>query len=413
VSRSISPAVVFLLGLNLRPAVTSLGSALPDVVASPGMTSVIAAVLVALPLWACGIGGLLTPWFQSLAGTSRAVTSALVIVVVALTVRVGDGPVLLVAGTALACLAIAVIGTVLPVLVRSSPGRLGAYYTLALGCGSTAGALITPAVSSWRIGLAVWAALALVAAVAWRRADVPDAGQRVQNPFVLRRSGTAWALTLYFGLTSTVTFVVMGWLPAMLRAAGLSEAAAGGCLALAMVLGLPMMWLVPLWARRWRRQSLLVAALTLPTMLAIGGLFFAPAAAPWVWATGLGIGMGGIALALTSIPLRAGNDQAVTTALSAMVQGGGYLIAGLGALACGLLHSAGRTWHGPLILIFLILCGQAVAGLVAVRPTVLRVDRPNMGRLNRGPRSRCSFLRRMLRALSVSSREVFNARGQR
>jgi CP family cyanate transporter-like MFS transporter len=378
------------------------------------MTSVIAAVLVALPLWASGIGGLLTPWLQSMGGTRTAVTSALVVVVLALTLRVADGPVLLVAGTALACLAIAVIGTVLPVLVRASPsGRLGACYTLALGCGSTAGALITPAVPSWRIGLAVWAVLALVAAGVWRRSDVPDAGQRVQNPFLFRRSVTAWALTLYFGLTSTVTFVVMGWLPAILQAAGLSEAVAGGCLALAMVLGLPMMWLVPLWARRWRRQSLLVAALTLPTMLAIGGLLLAPAAAPWVWATGLGAGMGGIALALTSIPMRAGNDSAVTTALSAMVQGSGYLIAGLGALACGLLHSVVGTWRGPLILIFLILCGQVVAGLVAVRPTVLRADQPTMGCHKVGSRSRMSFLRRMLRALSVSSREVFNARGQR
>ncbi len=411
-SRSISPVVVFLLGLNLRPAVTSLGSALPDVVSTPGMTGVIAAVLVALPLWASGFGGLITPLLQSRLGTRWAVTYALVVVLLALIVRVADGPVLLIAGTALACLAIAIIGTVLPVLVRASQGKLSACYTLALGCGSTAGALITPAVPSWRIGLALWAVVALVAVGFWRwrpGAEIP--AQRVQNPFALRRSGTAWALTVYFGLTSTVTFVVMGWLPAILQAAGLPAAVAGGCLALSMVLGLPMMWLVPLWVRRYR--SSLVIGLTVPTMLAIVGLLVAPAAAPWVWATGLGIGMGGIALALTSIPLRSGDDPAVTTSLSAMVQGAGYLIAGLGALSCGLLHSAVRSWHGPLVMITVVLCGQAVAGLIAVRPTVIRPHDRAIRPVDTGVRSHSGFLRRMLRALSVSSREVFNVRGQR
>ncbi|MFD1049322.1 hypothetical protein ACFQ1S_29175 [Kibdelosporangium lantanae] len=49
----ISPVLVFLLGLNLRPAVTSLGAALPDI----GVPGWVGAVLVALPLWALGITG--------------------------------------------------------------------------------------------------------------------------------------------------------------------------------------------------------------------------------------------------------------------------------------------------------------------------------------------------------------------
>jgi CP family cyanate transporter-like MFS transporter len=376
ITRPISLAVVvFLLGLNLRPAVTSLGAALPDVATVPGVTGAVAAVLVALPLWACGFGGLIAPWLYAVNGTQRTVWYALALLVLAQIVRVVDGPILLVAGTALVCLAIALIGTMLPLLVRGKTSVFGVCYTLSLGCGSTAGALITPWVvglSSWRIGLASWAVLAVVTIPFWRKVDTPAPRKSRVGPLALVKSGQAWALTVYFGLVSTVSFLAMGWLPAILRDAGLSADTAGACLSLAMVLGLPMMWLVPWWVHKGFSQPALLAILVVPAMIGVAGLLVAPAMLPWLWAAGLGIGMGGIALALTSIPRRAGNDPDLTTSLSAMVQGGGYLLAGVCALACGLVHGLTRSWQVSLVMILLVLCGQAVAGLLAIRPVIVR-----------------------------------------
>lgn len=317
---------------------------------------------------------------------------------------------LLLSGTALACLAIAVIGTVLPVLVHAgAPDRAGAFsagYILALGSGSTAGALVTPAVvatSSWQLGLGVWAMLAIVTTRVWQRHGAQAGGAvgrgRALNPRSLFGSRTAKALTVYFGLVSTVTFLVMGWLPAILRDAGLTQAVAGSCHALAMVMGLPMMWLVPRWAHRRPNQAPLVLALVVPNLVGVTGLLVAPAAAPWVWSCCLGLGMGGLALALTSIAARAGSAADVTTALSAMVQGVGYAIAGVGALVCGLLHSFTGTWPLPLVFVLIILCGQMVSGVVAVRPVVVhppvgtgtrvtRASRPRVARCRPGPRCR-------------------------
>ena len=65
---AVSTAMIFVLALNLRPAVTSLGAALPDI---PAAGSLVAAVLVALPLWAIGLGGWATPWVCARAGTTR------------------------------------------------------------------------------------------------------------------------------------------------------------------------------------------------------------------------------------------------------------------------------------------------------------------------------------------------------
>ncbi|EOD69835.1 CP family cyanate transporter [Amycolatopsis vancoresmycina DSM 44592] len=345
--------MIFVLAINLRPAVTSLGAALPDISVAGNL---VGAVLVALPLWAIGLGGWATPWLCSRVGPHRTVSVALVGLVLSLAGRVLGGPVELLAGTALACLSIAVLGTMLPLLAQGS-----AAFTFGLGFGSTAGALVTPTAvmsSSWRVALGVWATTALVAQQVW---------QRTPGEFGSPRAATgappATALTIHFGLISTVTFLVMGWLPGILRDAGVPPTTAGACLALSMAMGLPMMWLVPGWTRRWRNQTLLVVALATPNVIGVTGLLLAPAAAPWLWAAATGTGMGALAFVLTTVSLRC-KDSSLS--LSAVVQGFGYLIAGFGVLACGWLHTSTGTWQTPLLLVLAVLLGQILSGHAAV-----------------------------------------------
>lgn len=377
----VSTGVVFLLALNLRPAVTSLGSALEDVSAAPGMTTAVGAILVALPLWASGIGGWGTPWLRARAGIHRAVTCSLVVLGAALIVRVQGGPELLLAGTLLACLAIAVIGTVLPVLVQPASSATRAGYTLALGAGSTLGALVTPTLVtafSWQFALACWASLAAVTVHVWQSAPRTSMvfAHRALSPRRLFHSAAAWHLTIYFGLVSTLTFVVMGWLPVILRDAGVPAGTAGFCLALSMAMGLPMMWLVPFGVHKWRRQWALVLLLVAVNAAGVVGLLVAPAFLPWLWAAGLGVGMGGLAMALTTISVRAAGNADVTTALSGMVQGLGYFVAGVGAVACGLVHSITGGWTAPLVMVLVVLGGQLWCGVRATRAVVVAPQPP-------------------------------------
>lgn len=391
-----------LLALNLRPAVTSVGAVLADIRAESGMSAVLASIVVAAPVWCFALGGGLAYKLRAAWGTSRTVTLSLVMLAATLATRVVAGPYLLLAGTVVACLAIAVLGTLLPVITHAAPTKAWALltgcYVAAMGGGSGLGALITPQVSggwTWQWGVSAWALLAAAALVAWRVAarkftEPPMAPGPRPSPFTLRPPSTAWSTTLHFGLTSGFTFTIMGWLPSILiDHSHVDSGTVGWMFGVAMALGVPIALMVPKWAKATQSQSALAVVLCVPNMLAIAGLLLYPEITPWVWAIALGLGMPAVGLGLTLISLRAAPDGDTAAALSSMVQGFGYAIAGATALGAGLLHSSTNGWEWPLIALLAILCGQLVTGMHAGLPTTVYSGRrfaPTVHRPEPAPR---------------------------
>jgi CP family cyanate transporter-like MFS transporter len=373
-----------LLALNLRPAVTSVGATLADIRSGTGMSAVLASVVVAAPVWCFALGGALAWTMRTRLGTSRTVSLALAALAMTLAVRVLGGPYLLLGGTVVACLAIAVLGTLLPVITHAAPARAWALltgcYVAAMGGGSGIGALVTPQVadrSSWQLGVSGWALLAAAAWAAWRVASRRFSEPAVRatkhpGPRSLAPAGTAWSLTLHFGLTSGFTFSIMGWLPSMLADySHVDPPHVEWMFTVAMALGVPIALLVPKWARATACQSGLAVALAAPSLVATVGLLILPEWSPWLWSVGLGLGMPAVGLALAMISLRAAPDGDTAAALSSMVQGIGYAIAGATALFCGLLHSSTGTWDWPLLALLVILCGQIVSGMHAGVPVTI------------------------------------------
>ena len=184
--------------------------------------------------------------------------------------------------------------------------------------------------------------------------------------------GTAWDLTVHFGLTSGVTFTIMGWLPSiLLERSHVPPSNVGWLFGIAMALGVPVALRVPKWARRMRSQSGLAVALAAPAVIAVAGLLYTPTMVPLAWAIGLGLGMPAVGLALAAISLRADAEPDTAAALSSMVQGFGYAIAGAIALGTGLLHSLTGSWEWPLAALLIILVAQAVTGTWAGRPITI------------------------------------------
>ncbi|HEV7652387.1 MAG TPA: MFS transporter [Actinophytocola sp.] len=373
-------AVLALLGLTLRPALTSVGALLGRIQTATGLSPVLAAVVVATPLVCFAVGGWLAWVVRRRFGAVRAVTGALGVAAASLAYRVAGGPLVLWLGTVTVSLGIAVLATLLPAIVKSAPARrrrLTTAWTTALGAGSAAGALCTPplaAATSWSVALAAWALPAGAALVAWLvAAPRPGDHTPVPRPAVprLRPRLPAVALTVHFGLLSGASFTIMGWLsPILADRAGASSVDVAWMYGTSMTVGVLVAPFVPSWAARLPDQSAMVAAFAGWSLLGTAGLLVWPAAAPWLWSGLIGMGMPAVVLALTLISLRTTGPSAAA-ALSSVVNATGYGLACVVALAVGLLHAATGAWTSPLAALLVVLAGQAATGFVAGRPALV------------------------------------------
>lgn len=296
-------------------------------------------------------------------------------------------------GTLIAGAAIAVGNVLMPQLIKHDfAGRAGLMlgcYSLALSGGAAlAAGAVVPLESAtgwgWRQVLALWAIPSLIAALAWlpellvpdrrstnRRRQEPvkerGADTAAPAPGALWRDRTAWAVTLHMGLQSLGYYAILSWLPTLLQDHGMSDSQAGWMLSFSSFPGMAASFAAP-WLQQRLRHAF-VAPLAAALLCATGfvGLLTSPVSGAYLWMTALGLGQGlAIGLALGYIVARS-PDAHHTGRLSTMAQGIGYLIACLGPLGLGLLHSASGGWSLPVAVLLAVLVAQTVAAFGASR----------------------------------------------
>lgn len=370
---------VFLVAVNLRPAVASFGPLVTDIRDGLGLSDVGISVLTALPVVCFGALAPIGPWLTKRIGMARAVAVYCAAIGVGLLVRIGPDAATMFTGTLVAAGAIAALNVILPALIkRDFPRHTGVMmglYTLALtGSAAIAAGLSVPLTHAighgWRGGLGIWAALAAVALLVWLpelRVAGADAVAAVA-PRGLLRDRIAWMVTIYFGFQSLSFYAMLTWLPTLYQDHGLSESHAGALLSLSAAVQTPVALGLPALAIRLRTQTPLLVGSVLLTAGGLLALLVAPMASPYLWVVILGLGQGAsFPLGLTLMVLRT-RTPAVTQQLSSMSQGFGYLIAAVGPLLTGLLHSLTGHWTVPLAVLIALLAPQAIAGLAVARP---------------------------------------------
>lgn len=374
---------VVLTAANLRPAITSVGPLLGDMRDTLGTSALWAGLLTTLPGLCFAVAGLTAPTLARKLGLGRAIAAALLVLVAGLVIRVVDGPSVVIGGTLVATAGIALINVLIPVVIKESfPARIGlmtGIYTAALQGGGAAGSAITPALDGllggWRLALGAWAGLAAAALAFWiiaMRGRRSDSGTRATKadaaqPRSMLRSRLAWIITGFFGCQACMAYIVMGWLPQVFIDNGMSKSDAGLLLGLNAVIAVPISIVVAPMAARRASQSGWIVGLGVLGFSGALGLAFAPMAAPLLWTLLLGLGMSVFSLALAVIGLRS-RTAADTAQLSGMVQGLGYLLAGLGPFLFGLLHELSGGWTVPWILLLTVYIIQIALGALAGRP---------------------------------------------
>jgi CP family cyanate transporter-like MFS transporter len=387
-------AAIVLTGLTMRVAVTSVGAVLTDLERGLHASSSAAGIITTLPVIAFAGIGFLGPRLAHRFGEHRLVAAALLATTAGLVLRAVAGSVWMFAVLSMLALTGGAIANVLlPALVkRHFPDRIGtmtAVYTTSLALGLTASAGFTAPLAelggqSWRFGIGAWALLSAVAVLPWLpmlAGDRPDpASQPDRVPLSwLLRSKLAWALVLMFGTQSFQAYIAFGWFTDFFRHHNLDATEAGLLLAFYAALSIPVSMAIP--ALAVRGQRLIVVVLSAAGLISYLGMLTAPVAGAWLWMLLGGISGGMFPLALTMIGLRS-RQIATTAALSAFVQGIGYLLAGAGPLLVGVLLGVSDSWTWPLVLLILAVLGSAATGWYAARPDFVddQLSRP-AGRL--------------------------------
>lgn len=371
---------MLLISALLRPPLSGVGPLLGDIQQGLHLSATQLGLLTSLPVLCFGVGAFAGPWLVRRLGLVGAFTMLLVALTVLLATRVWFGFGYLLLASVLVGLAIAICNVIFPTLIRvefpSQVSRMTAVYTTLLSIfASLASAVAVPlanALGGWQGSMAVWAVPGVFALAAWAvtaRLDHPVSAATAQisapAPSIWGTSLT-WYLATFFGLQSANFYVLLSWLPTILMAQGMAAAQAGATLGYLSVIGIPVGLLLTANLRRFTSLTWLVVAISGFTSVGVllvsaGGSLVMPGA------TLAGFGLASsFPLALALIAEKA-TSQLITTRLSAVAQGVGYLIAAAAVYLARATFDALGTWNVALYGIAVLACLQAFAGILAAK----------------------------------------------
>lgn len=398
--------VIVVVALNQRSVLTAVGPVTTLIQEATGLDTPAMGLLASVPVLCMGLGSLVAPRFISRVGMDYAVTWGLVLLGLFTLMRSFlPGPALWI-GTVGIGLAIGVLNTTLPPIIkRDFPTRsstiTGIYSaTLTLSAGVASGVAVPIAgATSWRVATGVWIVFVGVGLTGWiwsmgargtltRRRGlvaVSTGGNKgattvssLLGEVAVRRdlaedasvsvwrSGLAWAVTAFMGTQSLLFYLFVQWLPRIEQSNGVSQQAAGFHMTLFQITGLFSTLLLT--SLQGERADQRPAAVVTAALWAAGltGMLMEPEHAV-VWAMIMGAGSGAsFALALSFISTRTRHSTEAAR-LSGMSQSFGYFIASFGPTLAGWLGDA-RSWNAVLVMA-LGLSGLLLAlGLVAGAP---------------------------------------------
>ena len=357
-----SPMVIIAaLALTLRPTLTSTGPLLAEIRTSTGISLQVASLLVVLPMFCMGIFPLLLPWIGKRLSESAWITGGLLAIAASgfwrLELSSGSA---LIASTLLGGIGIAVVQAMAPGVVkrwypRRVPLAMG-IYSAALMTGGGLAAMISPLVAEhyghWQAGLGVWLIIPIVTLILWWlkvNEELDSTSDAIKINFFSKRR--AWLLAGYFGLANAGYACMIAWLPSYARGLGWSAQDSGELIGIMTILqvigalGAPV-----LSAKRLDRRPWMFFAVGIQ-VLGFIGLLLMPNALLVLWVAMIGCGLGACFSLTLTVALDHLSQPRLAGALTAFVQGIGFIITAIVPYIAGVL----REWTGSFQAVWLML----------------------------------------------------------
>lgn len=352
--RNASPALlllaIFLVSINLRPAVAAIGPLVSQIIGDTGINSTVVGLLTMIPVFLMGIGAIYVKQMRATLGERGGIALGALIVTLSCLARywLPTGAGLLVTAVG-AGIGITIVQSLMPGFAKRNFGGstsrvIGVYSTgivvgAAIAAGSAAG--ISDSLG-WAGTLAAWSGPAILAVVLWiiasrhaaseKGAPAAAAGSKAPNFW---RNGRCWSLMVFFGVGTGAFMLAMAWIPPFYLEQGVGRSSAGLLLsALTVIEALTALGVATFIQHFPDRRGPLVFSL-LVTALGFAVLFIKPVEFAYLAMALLGVGIGilfplSIIVAIDHIddPTTAGN-------FTSFVQGGGYMIASFVPLIAG------------------------------------------------------------------------------
>jgi CP family cyanate transporter-like MFS transporter len=340
---------IILVALNLRPSMAAVGPLLSAIRGDIPLSFSLASLLTMLPVMAMGLAMFFGLSVSRWLGEQRTVVVSLLIIGLATVSRLFlDSAAELILSAVLAGVGIALIQALMPALIKSRFSDnvsvcMGLYVTSIMGGAAIAASfapLVMTRTGSWRMGLAIWAVLALVALLVWlgQRSGMPTLSAHAQRNGSFFINSRAWLLAIFFGLGTASYTCVLAWLAPYYVEKGWSEQNAGLLLGFLTAMEVLSGLLTPAIANRSRDRRLVLVVLLALIMAGFCGLILSPQHLSLLWPCLLGLGIGGLFPMSLIVSLDHLDNSQRAGALTAFVQGIGYLIAGLSPLIAGMIR---------------------------------------------------------------------------
>lgn len=283
----LASCVIFLVALNLRPAIVAVGPLLSSIGTTFGWGESIQGLLGSLPLLAFALFSLIVGALTAKLDSNKVLFWALIALAGGCIVRSLSGESMVWLGTLVIGASIAVGNVLAPAIVKRdfidnisfATGAYSACVTAGSALAGLTASAAADALGGWQPALAFWAIPALLAALLWllrtkltrniksiqtdekssvaetHLEQMPESAKeacpisenaQAKSPLrtLLKRPST-WLVTLFMGLQSAAFYTFCNWLPGIAGAAGFSSGEAGVHLFIFQALGIVSGLLIP------------------------------------------------------------------------------------------------------------------------------------------------------------------------
>lgn len=360
---------IFLVSINLRPSVTSVGPILSTISEALNVSSTQMSLLTSIPVFCMGLFAPLAVPLQKKYGYKWSITLLMALIGVATAARIvfSSYSALLVTSF-LAGFAIAIISPMVNAFIKEKfPTNMApviGVYSFAIGFGATlssgfTGIFYESFEGNWALALGVWGALAVVAMISWIVAVDSERGEQhteattepARNPW---KNKLAWTILIYFGLQTSLFFSLTTWLVSIAEEMGMSLLTAGSVLTLMTIVQLVGNILIPSMINKYPNR---IAWLYGLTCIGLAGsvLFFIDATwAIWAGAVVYGAVLSGLFPIGLMLPLDEAKNNQEANEWSSMVLAGGFMMSAILPLVIGVVFDVTGE-HFMTKLIFVIL----------------------------------------------------------